>query len=127
MKGKVTLTIVLGLVCFVLAAVMFAQFKTIENTDITSIEAMRESELRTTLANWKTKYEEANQQLIDTQNKIAEYEEKIEDFLNFVFDDILDNIKYNELPENTSLQKALKKKLLNKEGLHLGLGILKKE
>ena len=76
MKGKVTLTIVLGLVCFVLAAVMFAQFKTIENTDITSIEAMRESELRTTLANWKTKYEETEKQLQDINAKIAEYKEK---------------------------------------------------
>lgn len=76
LKGKVTLTIVLGLVCFVLAAVMFAQFKTIENTDITSIEAMRESELRTTLANWKTKYEETEKKLQDTNAKIAEYQEK---------------------------------------------------
>ena len=67
--------------------------------------------------------------IIKFQNKfnIVEYEENIEDFLNFVFDDVLDNIKYDELPENTSLQKALKKKILNKEKLHLGLGILKKE
>lgn len=67
--------------------------------------------------------------IIKFQNKfnIVEYEENTEDFLNFVFDDILDNIKYDELLENTSLQKSLKKKLLNKEKLHLGLGILKKE
>ena len=70
-----------------------------------------------------------NSNIIKFQNKfdIVEYEENIKDFLNFVFDDVLDNIKYDELPENTSLQKALKKKILNKEKLHLGLGILKKE
>ena len=67
--------------------------------------------------------------IIKFQNKfdIVEYEENIRDFLNFVFDDVLDNIKYYELPEDTSLQKVLKKKILNKEKLHLGLGILKKE
>lgn len=67
--------------------------------------------------------------IIKFQNKfdIVEYEENLNDFLNFVFDDVLDDIKYDELPENTSLQKELKKKLLNKEKLHLGLGILKKE
>ena len=76
MKGKITLTIVLGLICFVLVAVMFAQFKTVERTDITSIEAMRETELRTTLANWKAKYEEAEKELIQTREKIDEYRQK---------------------------------------------------
>lgn len=76
MKGKLILTIVLGLVCFVLVAVMFAQFKTVEQTDIDSIEAMRESELRTTLANWKTKYEEAEKKLQETNATIKEYKEK---------------------------------------------------
>lgn len=75
-KGKLTLTIVLGLVCFVLTAVMFAQFKTIEKTDISSIEAMKESELRTTLANWKTKYEETEKKLEETKTKVTEYKEK---------------------------------------------------
>ena len=76
MKGKGTLTIVLGFVCFILVAVMFAQFKTVEKTDITSIEAMRESELRTTLTNWKTKYEETEKKLQETNEKIVEYKEK---------------------------------------------------
>ena len=76
MKGKGTLTIVLALVCFVLSAVMFAQFKTVEKTDITSKEAMKESELRTTLSNWKTKYEETDKKLQETKTKIAEYKEK---------------------------------------------------
>lgn len=76
MKGKGTLTIVLGFICFILVTVMFAQFKTVEKTDITSIEAMRESELRTTLTNWKTKYEETEKKLQETNEKIVEYKEK---------------------------------------------------
>ena len=75
-KQKIYIAVIIGLVTMLLVAVMFAQFKTIENTDITSIEAMRESELRTTLANWKTKYEETEKQLQDINAKIAEYKEK---------------------------------------------------
>lgn len=78
MKGKMTLTIVLGIVCFVLVAVMFAQFKTVEQTDIAAIETMREAELRTTLASWKTKYEEIEKKLDETNEKIAEYKQKSE-------------------------------------------------
>lgn len=59
-----------------LVAVMFAQFKTVDKTDITSIEAMRETELRTTLANWKAKYEETEKELIQTREKIDEYKQK---------------------------------------------------
>ena len=76
MKGKITLAIVLGLICFALVAVMFVQFKTVEKTDITEIETMRETELRTTLASWKTKYEEAEKQLEETKLKIQEYKDK---------------------------------------------------
>ena len=65
--------------------------------------------------------------IVQKNDLFTRYEENIRDFLNFVFDDVLDNIKYYELPEDTSLQKVLKKKILNKEKLHLGLGILKKE
>lgn len=56
---------------------------------------------------------------------IIEYEECSKDFLNFVFDVVLDNVKNKDLPENTTLQKGLKTKLLNGEKLHLGLGFLK--
>lgn len=78
MKGKMTLTIVLGIVCFVLVTVMFAQIKTVEKTDITAIETMRETELRTTLASWKTKYEETEQKLNETKEKLNEYKQKSE-------------------------------------------------
>ncbi len=65
--------------------------------------------------------------IIKFQNKfnIIEYEENINDFLNFVFDVVIDKVEYNDLPEKTTLQKELKRKLLNNEKLHLGLGIIK--
>lgn len=70
--------IVMFIVCITLTSVMLMQFKTVEETDITDIKNMREAELRKTLSEWKTKYEETYAQLETTNKKIAEYNEKIE-------------------------------------------------
>ena len=74
-KGKITMIIIAGIVCFILALVMSMQFKIVNETDITSIESMRETELRTELANWKEKYEEANAKYEETISMINEYKE----------------------------------------------------
>lgn len=74
-KGKITVVITIGLVCFLLVAVMLMQFKIVNETDITSIENMRESELRTELANWKAKYEETDEKYQETAQKIDEYKQ----------------------------------------------------
>ena len=73
-KGKIAMIITIMLACFALTLVMTMQFKIVNETDITSIENMRESELQTELANWKTKYEEAEKQYEDTVSKIEEYQ-----------------------------------------------------
>lgn len=77
-KGKITMTITIGIACFALALVMFMQFKIVTQTDITSIQTMREEELRGELASWKEKYQEAEQQYKEVQDKIEEYKEKKE-------------------------------------------------
>ena len=77
-KNKIIMTIIVGLMCLVLFTVMFMQFKTIEETDITAIENMRESELRTAISEWKTKYEETNTKLEETQKSINEYKSKLD-------------------------------------------------
>ena len=69
-KGKVTMIITIGIACFALTLVMTMQFKIVNETDITSIENMREAELRSELANWKLKYEETNQKYEETVAKI---------------------------------------------------------
>lgn len=74
-----TVTVVVFIVCIVLVSVMLMQFRTVEQTDITEIENMRESELRTALAEWKSKYEEVETQLQDTNKRIEEYNKTIED------------------------------------------------
>ena len=75
---NLAVAIVMFIVCITLTSVMLMQFKTVEETDITDIKNMREAELRKTLSEWKTKYEETYAQLETTNKKIAEYNEKIE-------------------------------------------------
>ena len=77
-KGKITVTITIGLSCLALSIIMFMQFKLVNETDITSIENMREEELRTELGNWKEMYEEANAQYEEKNQTLQEYKEKAE-------------------------------------------------
>ena len=77
MKGKYTMIISIGFAALILTAIMFTQFKTVEQTDITAIETMRETELRTELADWKTKYEELEEKLNETESKISEYQAEV--------------------------------------------------
>lgn len=76
-KGKVTLTITIGCTAFILFFVMFTQIKTVKQTDIIGIEIMRETELRAELASWKGKYNEVSIKAQETQNKINEYTNQI--------------------------------------------------
>lgn len=77
-KNKIMMSVIIGIICVILITVMFAQFKTVEETDITGIETAREAELQTMLSSWKTKYEEIEEKLTDTKSKINEYNEKIQ-------------------------------------------------
>jgi len=74
-KGKITMAVAISIACFALVAVMSMQFKIINQTDIMEIENMRETELRTELANWKAKYEETQTKNEETRTKIQEYKE----------------------------------------------------
>ena len=67
------MAISISIACFALASVMSMQFKIINQTDIMEIENMRETELRTELASWKAKYEEAQSKNEETKTKIQEY------------------------------------------------------
>lgn len=77
-KNKIIMEIIICGICIILVAVMFAQFKTVEETDITGIETAREEELQTMLSGWKTKYEDIEEKLIETEQKIAEYNQKVQ-------------------------------------------------
>ena len=74
-KGKITVTITMAIACFALAMIMCMQFKIVRETDITSIETMREEELRTELASWKQMYREAETQYEEKLAKLNEYKQ----------------------------------------------------
>ena len=75
-KGKRVMIVTIGIICFVLTYVMFIQFKTIEQTNITEIENLTESDLREKVALWRTSYEEMNEKLIESKDKLSEYRKK---------------------------------------------------
>ncbi len=78
MKGKYTMLVTITAMIALLIAVTLIQFRTIDETDIESLENMREEELKVEVSNWKTKYEEAMAKLEETNLKIEEYNEKID-------------------------------------------------
>lgn len=82
MKGKVTMTICVGCTALILTMIMFTQFKTVDETDITAIETMRETELRAELATWKEKYEEIETKIAEVDGKITEYRKELDDNAN---------------------------------------------
>lgn len=77
-RDKIIISITIGFVCVILVAVILVQFKTVEVTDIAGIETAREEELQTMLSSLKTRYEEIQEKLQDTNNKILEYTHTIE-------------------------------------------------
>ena len=78
-KGKITMTITIGIMCFILIYIMFMQFKVVNETDITSLRTKRESELREELNNWQSRYEDTANQLSQAQANLEEYKNKIND------------------------------------------------
>ena len=82
MKGKITMTICVGCTALILTMIMFTQFKTVDETDITAIETMRETELRAELATWKEKYEEIETKLAEVDGKITEYRKELDENAN---------------------------------------------
>lgn len=75
-KEKIVMSITIGISAFVLVAIMFMQFKVVRQTDITSIETMTESELRSELISWREKYEELEAKREEVSIKINEYKEE---------------------------------------------------
>lgn len=75
-KEQIVMAITIGLSSFILVAIMFMQFKVVEQTDKTSIETMTETELRSELLAWREKYEELELKRQEVLTKIEEYKEE---------------------------------------------------
>lgn len=76
-KATLVLSIVSGAIALVLIASMFVQFRTVSESKELDIEGLRDDELRTQIASYKSKYEETMEQYNANQNTINEYETAI--------------------------------------------------
>lgn len=72
-KSKVIMYVTIGIMSLILVYVMFIQFRIVNETDTQGVEFMRETELKETLAKYKDGYQEAVEELAETQAKIDEY------------------------------------------------------
>ena len=75
-KEKKIMIVTISIMSLILVCVMFMQFKVVKQADITSIETMTESELRSELIAWREKYEELQVKHQDIITKIQEYQEE---------------------------------------------------
>lgn len=75
-KGKATIIVTIGIACFLLVMILFMQFKVVYQTDITSIDTMREEDLKTELANYKSKYEDTEKKYKNVSETLKKYKEE---------------------------------------------------
>lgn len=75
-KGKTTIIITVGIACLILVMIIFMQFKVVYQTDISSIDTMREEDLKTELASLKSKYESSIEKYNEIQETLKKYKEQ---------------------------------------------------
>ena len=77
-RDKIIILITISIMSMILFAVLFAQFKVVNEVDIAQIEYMSEQELKESLIEWREKYETTEAKIKDTISKIQEYDKKVE-------------------------------------------------
>jgi len=73
-NNKIILYFTIFFTCTMLFSIVFMQFKTVNETNLTDIKNMNEDELKKEIISWQNKYLQANAQLEDINGKIASYE-----------------------------------------------------
>lgn len=73
-RNKLVLSITIAIVAILLVTTTIIQFKSVDEYRKSNIEDLREDELKTQIASYKSKYEEAEAQYQDNENKIKEYQ-----------------------------------------------------
>ena len=72
-RNKLVLSITIAIVAILLVTTTIIQFKSVDEYRKSNIEDLREDELKTQIASYKSKYEEAEAQYQDNENKIKDY------------------------------------------------------
>lgn len=73
-RGKIIVSITVLFMCIILTCVMFMQFKTARQTNLTDIKNMNEDELKSEILLWQNRYNEIDQKLKSRNQTIDEYE-----------------------------------------------------
>lgn len=74
-KNKFFISIIFGIISMLLVVMLSIQFKTINQTDIATLESMKEEELRNEILELKEKNEELELKIKENIEKIDEYKE----------------------------------------------------
>lgn len=72
-KNKWSLTIIIGIVAALLVTSILLQFKTVDETTNADVEGLRDTELKSQISSYKSKYNEVASQYQNSIAKIAEY------------------------------------------------------
>lgn len=81
-KDKIVISVVLGIISMFLVIGMSIQLKTIDQTDITSLQSMQDEELRNEILSLKDKNGEIENKIKENEDKISEYTQTINDNRN---------------------------------------------
>lgn len=79
MKKKAIMLITIAIICVLLTSIMFIQFKLVKVVESSGLSDLRESELRTELSTWKSKYEEVEETLQENKELLEQYTTDQED------------------------------------------------
>lgn len=72
-RNDIMAAIASSIIVFLLVALIFLQFKTVDETKEANIEDLRDSELQAQIAQYKERYTDANNQYLENMNLINEY------------------------------------------------------
>ena len=72
-KETLILSVTLGIITVVLVTSIFIQFRTVNESKELNLDTLRDDEMKTQIASYKSKYEETMEQYTANQNKIQEY------------------------------------------------------
>ena len=75
MKKK-QIAITLGIMCFILTVAISVQLKTVKNSNATATQSLIDNGLRDEVLRWKEKYDNAYQELLDSEKQLTQIREQ---------------------------------------------------
>lgn len=75
MKKK-QIAITLGIMCFILTVAISVQLKTVKNSNATATQSLIDDGLRDEVLRWKEKYDNAYQELLDSEKQLTQVREQ---------------------------------------------------